>query len=161
VFLTTIGQIGLIASASYYLILTFPFLFTVYYFMQRYYLRTSRQMRFLDLEEKAPVFTQFIESLAGLATIRAFRWQKPSIEENHRLVDRSQKPFYLMYMIQTWLVLVMDMTTCGLAILVVGVAVKLREGNAAVSVGFTGVSCFGVGKCVWKGEKMGLGRKEK
>ncbi|KAF2659533.1 P-loop containing nucleoside triphosphate hydrolase protein [Lophiostoma macrostomum CBS 122681] len=131
------AQIGLIASASYYISIAFPFLFTVYFLVQRYYLRTSRQMRFLDLEEKAPVYTQFIESLSGLATIRAFAWQKPSIAQNHTLVNKSQKPFYLMYMIQTWLVLVMDLITCALAILVVGISVRMRS---TVSVGFTGVS---------------------
>lgn len=136
-FMGTFVQIGLIASGAYYVSICFPVLFTVYYFVQRYYLRTSRQMRFLDLEEKAPVYTQFIESLSGLATLRAFAWQKPLIEHNHVLVDKSQKPFYLMYMIQTWLSLVLDLITTALAIIVVAVSVKMRD---TVSVGFTGVS---------------------
>ncbi|KAF2478209.1 multidrug resistance-like protein [Lindgomyces ingoldianus] len=136
-FLSCVGQIGLIASAAYYVASCIPVLFVIYYFVQRYYLRTSRQMRFLDLEEKAPVYTQFIESLSGLATIRAFAWQKASIAHNHNLVDKSQKPFYLMFMIQTWLTLVLDLITTALAILVVGVAVRMRD---TISVGFTGVS---------------------
>ncbi|KAF2108606.1 P-loop containing nucleoside triphosphate hydrolase protein [Lophiotrema nucula] len=136
-FLSCFGQIGLIASGAYYVSICFPFLFGVYYLIQKYYLRTSRQMRFLDLEEKAPVYTQFIESLSGLATIRAFSWQKALIEKNHTLVDKSQKPFYLMFMIQTWLTLVLDLITTALAIIVVGVSVKMRD---SVSVGFTGVS---------------------
>lgn len=94
-------------------------------------------MRFLDLEEKAPVYTQFIESLAGLATLRAFNWQQSLVAQNHVLVDKSQKPFYLMFMIQTWLTLVLDMVTAALAIIVVAVSVKMRD---TVSVGFTGVS---------------------
>jgi ABC-type multidrug transport system fused ATPase/permease subunit len=94
-------------------------------------------MRFLDLEEKAPVYTQFLESLAGLPTLRAFGWQEQLITQNHVLVDKSQKPFYLMYMIQTWLALVLDLITCALAVIVVGVSVKMRD---TVSVGFTGVS---------------------
>jgi ABC-type multidrug transport system fused ATPase/permease subunit len=136
-FLGSFAQIGLIASGAYYVSICFPFLFAVYFFVQRYYLRTSRQMRFLDLEEKAPVYTQFLESLSGLATLRAFAWQKPLIEHNHVLVDKSQKPFYLMYMIQTWLSLVLDLITTALAIIVVATSVKMRN---TVSVGFTGVS---------------------
>lgn len=128
---------GLIASGAYYVAICFPFLFVIYFFLQRYYLRTSRQMRFLDLEEKAPVYTQFLESLSGLATLRAFSWQKSSIAHNHVLVDRSQKPFYLMYMIQIWVALVLDLITTALAILVVGISVRMRD---TVSVGFTGVS---------------------
>jgi hypothetical protein len=46
---------ALIASATYYVAISFPLLLAVFYAVQKYYLRTSRQMRFLDLEEKAPV----------------------------------------------------------------------------------------------------------
>lgn len=42
-----------------------------------------------------------------------------------------------MYVIQKWLSLVLDMAIAGLAVLVVGVAVALRD---TVSAGFTGVS---------------------
>lgn len=50
-----LAQIGLIASASPYIAICFPLLFVVFYFLQSYYLRTSRQLRYLDLECKAPV----------------------------------------------------------------------------------------------------------
>lgn len=46
---------GLIASASFWVALSYPPLFVIFYFVQKYYLRTSRQMRLLDLEEKAPI----------------------------------------------------------------------------------------------------------
>lgn len=72
-----------------------------------------------------------------MATIRAFSWLHESSQRNHELVDRSQKPFYLMYVIQKWLGLILDLAVAGLAIVVVGVAVALRS---TVSPGFTGVS---------------------
>jgi ABC-type multidrug transport system fused ATPase/permease subunit len=52
-------------------------------------------------------------------------------------VDNSQKPFYLLFMIQTWLTHVLDLITMALAILVVAIAVRMRD---IISVGFTGVS---------------------
>lgn len=78
-----------------------------------------------------------METIAGLATVRAFSWQQTYIARNHELVDGSQKPFYLMYMLQRWLSLVLDVIIGSLAVLVVGVAVALRD---SVSPGFTGVS---------------------
>jgi hypothetical protein len=42
--------------------------------LQKYYLRTSRQMRLLDLEAKSPLYSHFLESLTGLVEIRAFGW---------------------------------------------------------------------------------------
>lgn len=83
------------------------------------------------------MYSQFLETLSGLATIRAFGWGSAAIDKNHELVDRSQKPFYLLIMVQRWLVLVLDLTTTVLALLVVGFAVYLR---GSVSVGLTGIS---------------------
>lgn len=80
---------------------------------------------------------QFLDSLEGMATIRAFSWLHEVSQQNHELVERSQKPFYLMYVIQKWLGLVLDLAVAGVATVVVGVAVSLRN---TISPGFTGVS---------------------
>ncbi|CAI0646944.1 unnamed protein product [Colletotrichum noveboracense] len=136
-FFTCIGKAFLIASASWYIAISFPVLILVFYFIQRAYLRTSRQLRFLDLEEKAPVYTHFLETLSGLPTIRAHAATTPSIAHSHTLIDRSQRPFYILLLTQQWLTLVLDLTTTALALLVVGLAVRLRD---TVSVGLTGVS---------------------
>ncbi|KAH7198229.1 P-loop containing nucleoside triphosphate hydrolase protein [Fusarium flagelliforme] len=136
-FFGAIAKAGLLAASTPYIAATFPLLGAVYFYLQRGYLRTSRQLRLLDLEEKAPLYTQFLETLSGLATIRAFGWGDAIIEANHALVDRSQRPFYLLMIVQRWLVLVLDLTTAGLALLLVGLAVRLR---GEVDVGLTGVS---------------------
>ncbi|KAJ4131432.1 hypothetical protein NW768_005618 [Fusarium equiseti] len=136
-FFGAIAKAGLLAASTPYIAATFPLLGAVYFYLQRGYLRTSRQLRLLDLEEKAPLYTQFLETLSGLATIRAFGWGDAVIEANHALVDRSQRPFYLLMIVQRWLVLVLDLTTAGLALLLVGLAVRLR---GEVDVGLTGVS---------------------
>jgi ATP-binding cassette subfamily C (CFTR/MRP) protein 1 len=134
---TAVAQAILIATASAYIAIGFPFLILVVYYLQRGYLRTSRQLRFFDLEEKAPLYTQFLETLDGLATIRAFGWGEHAIRKNHQLVDHAQKPFYLLLMAQQWLTLVLDLIVAALALFVVGLAVRLRD---SVSVGLTGVS---------------------
>ncbi|TVY72155.1 ABC transporter atnG [Fusarium oxysporum f. sp. cubense] len=136
-FFGAIAKAGLLASSNPYIAATFPLLGAVYFYLQRGYLRTSRQLRLLDLEEKAPLYTQFLETLSGLATIRAFGWNDAVIQANHTLVDRSQRPFYLLMIVQRWLVLVLDLTTAALALLLVGLAVRLR---GEVDVGLTGVS---------------------
>lgn len=135
--LSTIGVAALIASSTGYIAISFPFLVAVFVYIQRGYLRTSRQLRLLDLEQKAPVYTQFLETLSGLPTIRAFGWAKPALDLNHKLVDRSQQPFYLLLMVQQWLTLVLNLVTAALAVLIVGLAVRLRD---SVSVGLTAVS---------------------
>lgn len=49
------GQAAVIASSSPYLAISYPFLMCVLYLIQKFYLRTSRQLRLLDLEAKSPL----------------------------------------------------------------------------------------------------------
>lgn len=91
-------------------------------------------MRLLNLEERP--------GLHAIPRNPRRPYHYPSIrkdlqEVNYRLVDRSQKPFYLMFMIQRRLTLVLNLITMGLAVVVVGIAVGLR---GSISPGFTGVA---------------------
>ena len=107
--------------------LTAPFFVVFVYFLQRIYLRTSRQLRYLDLETRGPLYSHFLETLEGLSTIRAFGWEKEFSETNIRLLDDSQKPYYLLLCIQRWLSLVLDLMSAAMAVLVVGLAITFRK----------------------------------
>lgn len=52
---TVIGMAGIIATSSHWLTLAFPALVAILWIIQRFYLRTSRQLRLLDLEAKSPL----------------------------------------------------------------------------------------------------------
>jgi hypothetical protein len=49
------GTAFVVASASPYLAVGYPFLIGILYWTQKVYLRTSRQIRLLDLEAKSPL----------------------------------------------------------------------------------------------------------
>lgn len=104
-----IGELGLILSGAKYLAAALPIAMIFLYTLQKFYLRTSRQLRILDLHAKAPLYTQLLEMIDGLATIRGFRWQGVTTQETYRLLDRSQRPHYLLLSIQRWLNLVLDL----------------------------------------------------
>ncbi|WEW56917.1 hypothetical protein PRK78_002374 [Emydomyces testavorans] len=136
-----IAQMVLIGVASRYAAVAFPVVVGALYMIQRYYLRTSRQLRFMDLEAKAPLYSQFSECLNGLATIRAFGWQKSLEEKNRRLLDRSQKPFYLLFSAQRWLTLVLDLIVAAIATLLIILVVKLR---GTIGGGYAGVALVNI-----------------
>ncbi|KAE8453304.1 hypothetical protein EG329_011371 [Mollisiaceae sp. DMI_Dod_QoI] len=123
----TIMRVIIVCVTAKFFAVTIPFGLAVVHFIQVYYLRTSRQLRLLDIEAKAPLYTQFVETLNGLATIRAYGWQRALKTQNHALVDAAQKPFYLLACIQQWLGFVLDVLTGVLAIIVVVLAVTLRS----------------------------------
>ena len=109
----------------------------VLYVVQRFYLHTSKQLRMLDIESKAPLYTHFTESAAGLATIRAFGWTKECQAYHEELLAYSQKPLYHLYAIQRGLSLVLDLIVAAIAVLTMGIAVGL---HSKVSAGYMGVA---------------------
>lgn len=81
--------------------------------------------------------THFIDTIKGLATFRAFGWIPASIAANNALVDNSQRPAYLLAMIQRWLAFALNVVVSVLAIVVVTLSTQLKLGGNA---GFTGAS---------------------
>ncbi|KAK3369714.1 putative ABC transporter [Lasiosphaeria ovina] len=120
------GELAIAVVAIPYLAATLPVILGLLVLVQRFYLRTSRQLRLLEIELKAPLYTHFIQSLNGLATIRAFTWTRPYTAKTLRLLDTAQKPYYLLLCIQRWLGLVLNLIVAGLTILMTGMAVGLR-----------------------------------
>lgn len=114
-----------------------PFSILAVYLIQNFYLRTSRQMRFLDIEAKSPLFTQFSETVAGLSTIRALGWSKSAILENLRLLNISQQPFYTMNTIQRWLQLVLDLWVGGMATVLVAISVCIPASSSRAAIGLS------------------------
>jgi len=53
--LLCIGNLALIATASVYILAIVPLILLSSYGIQKFYLRTSRQLRFMDLEAKSPL----------------------------------------------------------------------------------------------------------
>nr|POE63570.1 metal resistance protein ycf1 [Quercus suber] len=125
----------LIAMGARFVGLIIPFILAVLYAIQKFYLRTSRQLRFLDLEAQAPLMTHMSEVIPGVSTIRAFGWERQSHEKCLRLLDTAQKPHYLLLCVQRWLNLVLDTTTAAIATIVVSLALTVRDTATAGSVG--------------------------
>ena len=139
--MSTIAEVVLTCVASGYLALSIPPLAALLYFLQRVYLRTSRQLRVLDLEFRAPLFSHFISTTAGIMTVRAFSWTAAVEAESVRLIDASQQPHYLLFCLQRWLTLVLDLVTAGMATLLTGLAVALRS---SIDPGYLGVALVSV-----------------
>ncbi|KAF1734598.1 ABC transporter C family member 10 [Beauveria bassiana] len=128
---------GLVATGSSYMAATIPLLVFAIWALQNVYLRTSRQLRILDIEAKSPLYTHFAETASGLMTIRTFAWAQAFRDVNIGLLDQSQRPCYLLYCVQRWLSLVLDLIVAAEAVLVVGLAVGIR---GSTSAGLLGVS---------------------
>ena len=118
-----------------YLAVTIPFLGLVLFFIQSYYLQTSRQVRLLDIEAKAPLYTHFLETIRGISSIQSFKWEPHLREKNYALLNRSQRPFYMMYSVQQWLTLVLDLVVGAVAVILIAIIASLRDHFQAAAIG--------------------------
>jgi ATP-binding cassette subfamily C (CFTR/MRP) protein 1 len=107
----------------------------VLFLVQRYYLRTSRQVRLIDIEAKAPIYKHFIETIHGVSTIRSYQWSIAFQEQFRQLLDQSQRPFYMLLNIQQWLILVLNLTVGALAAVIVALATTWTGNISAGAVG--------------------------
>jgi ATP-binding cassette, subfamily C (CFTR/MRP), member 1 len=139
---------ALIGAGSYWAAISFPILLLALFVVQKIYLRTSRQLRLLDIEAKAPLYSLFEETLSGLATIRAFGWQTALQDKNEALLDRSQRPFYLLYAVQRWLTLVLDLILAAVAVLLIVLVVKLRGTISAGGIGLALLNVIQFGQSI-------------
>lgn len=92
-------------------------------------------MRILDLESRSPLYAHFAETLEGLATIRSFGSQSLFAKTNIERLDNSQRPYYLLYCIQRWLDLVLQLLVGIMAVVVVALAVNLKDTTSPALLG--------------------------
>ena len=135
---------ALISSTATFFLATVPVTLAVLYAIQIFYLRSSRQLRLLDLQFNAPLQTHFSETISGLCTIRAFGWKKSFENQHLERLDQSQKPFYLLMCIQRWLAVVLDIIVAFLATILMVIVVAKRESinPALVGIGLLNVTAF-------------------
>ncbi|OAA34170.1 ABC transporter, transmembrane domain, type 1 [Beauveria brongniartii RCEF 3172] len=140
---TTLLEIAIIAAGSVYSMPVMLLLTVVLFLTQLYYLRTSRQLRQLELESSSAIFTHFTESNDGIHHIRSFHWQESYRQKLYAELDRSQNPTYLLYCIQRWLTLSMDIMSAVASIVLIGVVTSLPGKTSNAAVGLAMLSLMG------------------
>lgn len=138
-----VGGAAVAATSSPYVLISYPFVILGMYFLQRYYLRTSRQIRLLGLEAKSPLYTNFIDTIQGIVTFRAFGWTAQAIEKNNGFLNASQRPAYLQLMIQLWLITLLDLMIGCVACIIVILATQLKNSPGFVGAGMVSIILCG------------------
>lgn len=78
-------------------------LMLIYFFIQRVYITTSRQLKRLYSITKSPIFSHFTEVTNGALTIRAYKLQGKFVQESQDRVSTNVKSVYLNFMSNRWL----------------------------------------------------------
>ncbi|XP_066478250.1 ATP-binding cassette sub-family C member 2 [Tiliqua scincoides] len=102
-FLGIISTLLMICLATPYFAIVVVPLGLIYYFVQRFYVATSRQLRRLDSVTRSPIYSHFGETVSGLSVIRAYGHQERFLQHNEKIVDINQKSVYSWIVSNRWL----------------------------------------------------------
>lgn len=126
---------GIIAAGSPYSSPIMVLIVVMMYLVQFFYLRTSRQLRLLELESTSSLFTHYTETSNGIRHIRTFGWHPQFLNKLYIVLDRAQKPYYFLYCCQRWLILVLDFTSAAAALCLVSISLTLPHETSGSAVG--------------------------
>ncbi|XP_049760894.1 multidrug resistance-associated protein 1 isoform X2 [Elephas maximus indicus] len=100
---SVIGACIIILLATPIAAVIIPPLGLIYFFVQRFYVASSRQLKRLESVSRSPVYSHFSETLLGVSVIRAFEEQERFIHQSDLKVDENQKAYYPSIVANRWL----------------------------------------------------------
>lgn len=112
----------------------------VYLYIQRYYLRTSRELKRLDSISRSPVYAHFQESLSGISTIRAYQQSKRFAMESEWRVDANLRAYFPSINANRWLAVRLEFIGSIIILAAAGLAIISVSSGSLLSAGSVGLA---------------------
>ena len=93
-FATFIATIITIMTVIPFFILVIVPVAVVFFFIQSFYVTTSRQLKRLESVARSPIYSHFGETISGSSTIRAYQKEKEFRLQSEEKVDYNQVAYY-------------------------------------------------------------------
>ena len=74
-----------------------------FYFLQKFYVSTARQVKRLESISRSPIYSHFGETVSGATTIRAYAKSQSFIATNEKKIDENQVCYYPTFVSSRWL----------------------------------------------------------
>lgn len=112
----------------------------LYLYIQRYYLRTSRELKRLDSISRSPIYAHFQESLGGITTIRAYRQQRRFALENEWRVDANLRAYFPSINANRWLAVRLEFIGSFIIFAAASFAIISVATGSGLSAGMVGLA---------------------
>ncbi|NXU25497.1 MRP7 protein, partial [Thalassarche chlororhynchos] len=120
------GLLGMLVIITYGLpwigLVLLP-LAVLYFSIQRYYRRTSRELKRLYSVTLSPIYTHFSETLSGLSSIRAMRATQRFELENQLRLEQNQRCLFASNTAMQWLDIRLQMIGVAVVTTIAGIAI--------------------------------------
>ncbi|XP_072050857.1 ATP-binding cassette sub-family C member 9-like [Amphiura filiformis] len=114
----------------------------LYYFVQKYFIATSRELQRLDSITKSPVFAHFSETLGGLSTIRAYKDQRRFFSTLLTRLDVNNTAYLYLQTGYCWLGTVLNSVAipvvlmAGLTTVIQGIDGKMDPSHVGLAISY-------------------------
>ena len=126
--------VSVIVVTPYFAIIVLP-VCVFYWFVQKYFIATARELRRISSLMNSPIYSHFSETIDGSLTIKAFNKVSEFSNKNKQLIDGDHESYYPSISINRWLAVRLEM--CGNVM--IGVA-AFACAYSKPSAGFIGVA---------------------
>ncbi|KAG5204285.1 hypothetical protein JEQ12_002261 [Ovis aries] len=117
-FLLMVGVVGVMVAAVPWTAIPVIPLGIISFFLRRYFLETSRDVKRLECTTRSPVFSHLASSLRGLWTVRACKAEQKFQELFDAHQDLHSEAWFLLLTTSRWLAVYLDVT-CAIFVTVV------------------------------------------
>ncbi|XP_035215555.1 multidrug resistance-associated protein 1-like [Stegodyphus dumicola] len=109
----------------------------LYYFLQKFYIPTSRQLKRLESTTRSPIYSHFSETVTGASSIRAYGVGRQFMYHSNELVDKNNECYYPSLGASRWLSICLEFLGYTIVLFSAVFAVLTRE---TLSPGIAGLS---------------------
>ncbi|XP_065758078.1 ATP-binding cassette sub-family C member 4-like [Muntiacus reevesi] len=117
-FLLVIGVVVVMVAAIPWTAIPVIPLVILFFFLRRYFLETSRDVKHLECTTRSPVFSHLASSLRGLWTIRAYKAEQKFQDLFDAHQDLHSEAWFLLLMTSRWLAVYLDVI-CAIFVTVI------------------------------------------
>ena len=128
-----------LASTPFFFVAFVPIM-VLFYFIQKHFRLTSRELKRLDGVSRSPIYNHLAETLGGLSTIRAYGKQDVFLKIHHLLSNDNKRCFFAFNICNRWLSLRLDTLSAGVVLLVSVLAVLMSNMGSSVDENVLGLA---------------------
>ena len=140
--LMTLGSVVIIGSINPWVLLVLVPLVPTFWWLRRFYLRSSRPLKRLESVTRSPIYTLFSSSLDGLTTIRAFNVEEDFLRMFLERTDTNTRAHFTLNCAVRWFGLRLDLMTSLLALVTAILSMALRHQISSSAVGLSLSYCI-------------------
>jgi ATP-binding cassette subfamily C (CFTR/MRP) protein 4 len=132
--MTILGALVVPSIVNPYVLIPLVPLLIVFYLVQRYFVRTGRQLKRLDNTGRSPIFIHTNSTIEGLSIIRVCKSSDLLVREFHLHCDNHTRAFFGFHVCHRWFGLRLDLLCSAYTIVTLFACIGLRGKKASIYV---------------------------